>query len=134
MNRPNFTKLQWKIEKIVRNFKKPVEKLFQMGVYYFKLVCIWGKEKVLLLKFCPQNGWDYDKLEWPFRAEFTIRSELTIVLSRSKCCKNEFKTEVIEVGKEQFKSCTDITIAVIDEDTFPDDYVRNITFEIYVIQ
>ena len=114
MNRPNFTKLQWKIEKIDKIFKKPVEKLFQIGVYYFKLVCIWGTEKVLLIKFCPQNGWDYDKLEWPFRAELIIRSELTAMFPKyfsDKCCKNEFKTGVIEVGKEQFKSCTDITIA-----------------------
>ena len=106
INRPNFTKLQWKIEKIEKTPKgkiMPVEKHFQMDVYYFKLVCIWGNGNVLLLKFCPQNGWNYDKLEWPFRAEFTIHSELTIVLSehhRNKCCKNEFKTELIEVGSE----------------------------------
>ena len=80
MNRPNFTKLQWKIEKI---FKKPVEKLFQLGVYYFKLDCIWGTEKVLLIKFLPQIGWNHDKLEWPFRAEFIIRSELTAMFQTS---------------------------------------------------
>ena len=74
MNRPNFTKLQWKIDKF---FEQPVGKHFQIGVYYFKLVCIWGKDKVLLSKFLPQIGWNYDKLEWPFRAEFIIRSELT---------------------------------------------------------
>ena len=95
-------------------------------------------ENVLLLKFCPQNGWNYDKLEWPFRAEFIIRSELTIVFFRSygKCCKNEFKTGVIEVGREQFRSCIEITIAAIYEDAFSDgdfSYVENISFEIYVI-
>ena len=113
MNRPNFTKLEWKIEK---SLEKPAEKLFQIDVYYFKLVCIWGNRKVLLLKFCPQNGWNYDKLEWPFRAEFIIRSELQtnrdytrfseLTTSRSLArYKNEFKTGVIEVGREQFRSC-----------------------------
>ena len=132
MNRPNFKKLEWKIEKDLKN---PVEEHFQIGAYYFKLVCIWGKDNVLLLKFCPQNGWNYDKLEWPFRAEFIIRSELEANRDYTRY-KNEFKTEVIEVGREQFRSCTEITIAAIYEDAFSIDnfsYVENISFEIYVI-
>ena len=143
MNRPNFTKLEWKIKKIEKSLEKPAEKLFQIDVYYFKLVCIWGNRKVLLLKFCPQIGWNYDKLEWPFRAEFIIRSELTTQTYSSShknyssnYFKNVFQTEVIEVGKEQFRSCTEITIAAISEDRFSFDgfdYVEKITFEIYVI-
>ena len=91
-------------------------------------------ENVLLLKFRPQIGWDYDKLGWPFRAEFIIRSEL----QTSSCAryKSEFQPGVIEVGKEQFRSCTEVTIAVIYEDPFSDDnfrYVEEITFKIYVI-
>ena len=135
MNRPNFTKLQWKIEKIPKERIIPVEKHFRADGYYFKLVCIWGIDNVLSMKFCPQNGWDYDKLEWPFRAEFIIRSELTTNRYSARY-KNEFKTGVIEVGKEQFKSCTEITIAAIYEDTFSEDnfrYVEKIIFEIYVI-
>ena len=135
MNRPNFTKLQWKIEKIPKELKIPVEEHFQIDAYYFKLVCIWGKDNVLLLKFLPQIGWDYDKLEWPFRAEFIIRSKLETNGDYTRY-KSEFKTGVIEVGKEQFRPCTEITIAAIDEDQFSTGsfrYVNNITFEVYLI-
>ena len=92
-----------------------------------------GNRNALLLNFCPQNGWNYDTLKWPFRAEFIIRCELDISWYSTRY-KNEFKTDVIEVRKEQYRPCTEITIASIYESKFSfDTYVDKISFEIYVI-
>ena len=136
LNRPDFSKLEWNIKNLPKEMRVPVEAHFQIDGYYFKLECIWGNRNALLLNFCPQNGWNYDTLKWPFRAEFIIRCELDISWYSTRY-KNEFKTDVIAVKKEQYRPCTEITIASIYESKFSFDtirYVDKISFEIYVIQ
>ena len=55
-------------------------------------------ENNLAIYFSSQGGKDYDKLTWPFKAEF-----ITCVINHSDPCKTmEFKSELIEISKGDY--------------------------------
>ena len=54
----------------------------------------------LRIRIYPQNGFYYEKLKWPFKAEFTTR----LRSKRNPTITKEFKSEVIVVEREDFNS------------------------------
>ena len=90
--------------------------------------------KHLQITICPQNGCYYEKLKWPFKAEFTTR----LRSKHNPTVTNEFKSKAIVVEGEDFNSDSKKSFAIA---TFRSAYGEiegyltdgAVEFEIYVI-
>ena len=57
----------------------------------------------LLTDFCLKDGLDNDRLDWPFRAKFTVRLITTQPMIRPRES-DKFRSEVIGVSREDLAS------------------------------
>ena len=126
-------KLDW-IAKVPENLFGRAKKLFLIAGYQFEFDFHGHSySNHLQITICPQNGFYYEKLKWPFRAEFTTR----LRSQRNPTVTKEFKSAVIVVEREDFnsdsKKCFDI--AEIWGSQSMNDYLTDdvAEFEIYVI-
>ena len=92
-------RLVWRITKIPESgFSNITQKQFQVAGYNLEF-CIFSDFCNLLIGVRPQIGKNYDKLKWPFKAEFVIH-----LSSQSKPGNiKKFKSEVFEVEKEDIR-------------------------------
>ena len=63
------TKLNWRITKVPENEYSNFYEQFQVAGYNFKFH-FYNYFSDLQIVVCPQSGSNYDKLKWPFKAEF----------------------------------------------------------------
>ena len=81
-----------------------IQKQFVVAGYQFKFDfythSLSNLHKQLQISICPQNGFYYEKLKWPFKAEFTTR----LRSNRNPTVTKEFKSEVIVVKRKDFHS------------------------------
>ena len=99
-------KLEWQITILPdRNYDNRIDndntrKQFVVAGYHLSieiwLYCLRGFQ----IMFRPLNGWYYDKLKWPFKAEFITR----LNSHRNPKDTKEFKSKEIVVDKEDFNS------------------------------
>ena len=93
-------KLEW-ITKLPRSSICPVKKLFLIAGYQFEFDFYnFPFVNHLQIRIIPQNGFYYEKLKWPFKAEFRTR----FVSKRNPTVTKEFKSEAIVVEREDFNS------------------------------
>ena len=127
-------KLEWRITK-VSDSKSDITKRFLVAGYHFEFgFCRDYFGGLFLIRIRPLTGWYYEKLKWPFKAEFITR-----LYSHRNPDTEEFKSEVIVMEKELFNSDSKrrFTIATSPDDpTIPmrklyTDGVADV--EIYVI-
>ena len=94
------TKLEWitKLPDCDSNIKKQ----FVVAGYQFDFDFFNSRylDDSLYIRICPQNGFYYEKLKWPFKAEFTTR----LRSKRNPSVTKEFKSEVIVVERKDFNS------------------------------
>ena len=90
----------------------------------------------LHIRIRPQNGFYYEKLKWPFKAEFTTR----LRSKRNPSVTKEFKSEVIVVEREDFNSdfkkyFNIVTISYYEYKDIESDYLTDSVaeFEIFVV-
>ena len=106
---------------------------YQFEFYFFNIRFL---NNHLQVRISPQNGFYYEKLKWPFRAEFTTR----LRSKRNPTVTKEFKSKVIVVEREDFNSDSDeyfkiLIILCSEYKEFASDYLTNgvAEFEIYVM-
>ena len=92
-------KIVWRITKIPGSeFNSCIQKQFQVAGYNLEF-CISSDLINLQIRVRPQTGKNYDKLKWPFKAEF-----VTHFSSQSNPGNIEkFKSGVFEVKREDFR-------------------------------
>ena len=66
----NPTKLEW-ITKVPKNLFGSAKKLFLIAGYQFEFH-VQNIFNHLRISICPQNGFYYDKLKWPFKADLQL--------------------------------------------------------------
>ena len=110
-------KLVWRITEVPKSgHSSRILKRFQVAGYN--------------LDFCvyPQTGLSYDKLKWPFKAEFVIHSQ------NNPGNFKQFKSEVFERKRENFSFMSPTTIATFTTDEFLEHFINGeAEFEIFVI-
>ena len=93
------TKLDW-ITKLPEHYSH-IKKQFVVAGYQFEFVFHRDSyTNPFQITIYPQNGFYYEKLKWPFKAEFTTR----LRFQRNPTVTREFKSEVIVVEREDFNS------------------------------
>ena len=125
-------KQEWRITKLPDS-KSDVKKTFLIAGYHFE----FDFRKVLLTYFeimiRPLTGWYYEKLKWPFKAEFITH----LNSQRNPKYSSNFKSEEIVVEKEDFNSDSKrrFLIATISKNEFMErHYIDGVAdIEIYVI-
>ena len=126
-------KFVWRISKVPEGgYSRSIRKLFQvagynLGFHFFNF------SHSLWIEVRPQTGLNYDKLKWPFKAEF-----VTHLSSQSNPGNiKKFKSEVFEWKREdfQFGSYTSFfSIANFTRDEFLKHFTNGeAEFEIFVI-
>ena len=123
-------KLEWRITKLPEN--QNINQRFLVAEYLFEFTfCLVFLERFQII-IRPLNGWYYEKLKWPFKAEFITR----LNSQHNPTYNREFKREVIVVEKEHFNSDSDkrFIIATISKAEFMRNHYINgaAEFEIYV--
>ena len=127
--------LDW-IAKVPENIFVPAQKLFLIAGYQFKFVFHRNPySNSLQIRINPQNRFYYEKLKWPFKAEFTthLRSKHNSTVTKV------FKSKVIVIEREDFNSdsekCFDIVYTSSSEyRDIVSDYLTDVAeFEIYVM-
>ena len=121
-------KLEWRITKLP-DTKSGIQKRFIIAGYHLNFhFCQFGCFQIIIH---PLTGWYYDKLKWPFKAEF-----ITCLNSQHNINIKEFKSEVIVVEKEHFNSDSNksFVIALISKAEFMRNHYIDgeADFEIYV--
>ena len=125
-------KLEW-IAKVPGIFFGSAKTLFLIAGYQFEFV--FHGHNPLQITIHPQNGFYYEKLKWPFKAEFTTR----LRSNRNPTVTKEFKSEVIVIERKDFNSesrkCFNIVSASSSEykDIVGDYLTDEAEFEIYVV-
>ena len=128
-------KLEWRITKVPDlKLSSSIRKQFQVAGYHLELnFCNAFYHNSLQIRICPLGGWYYEKLKWPFKAEFITR----LSSQRNPTDTKEFKSEVFVVKREDFNSDSFIhfTIVTISRDEFLEQYFIDgeAEFEIFVI-
>ena len=104
---------------------------FEFDLYNSSLVINY-----LQISICPQNGFYYEKLKWPFKAEFTTR----LRSKRNPTATKEFKSEMIVLERKDFNSDSKkyfsiVTISSIEYRNIESNYLTNgvAEFEIFVL-
>ena len=127
------TKLEWRITKLPDS-KRDITKRFIVAGYHFEFCFCRDFYGCFQIKIRPLTGWCYEKIKWPFKAEFItcLNSQLS-----PKDIK-EFKSEVVVVQKHHFYSDSNesFIIATISRDAFVGSLYYTdgvIELEIYVI-
>ena len=95
--------LEWQITKLPDS-GGGIKKRFIVAGYHLEFeFCrnFYGRLQILM---CPLTGCFYEKLKWPFTAQFITR----LKCQHNPMCNSEFKSHVIVVEKEQFNSVTNI--------------------------
>ena len=129
------TKLEWITKLPARN--RNIKKQFIIAGYQFEFDFhrphYFNPLRIIIY---PQNGFYYEKLKWPFKAEFRTR----LKSKRNPTVTKEFKSEVIVVEREDFNSdsrkCFDIVSTPsseyieIERNYFTDGVAE---FEIFVV-
>ena len=126
-------KLEWRITKFPDS-KSDLTKRFIIAGYHFEFdFCQNFLEERFQIIIRPLNGWYYDKLKWPFKAEFITRLNSQHNPKETK----EFKSEVIVMEKKLFNPYSIISFVIAEISI--EDFQRNrcingvVEFEIYVI-
>ena len=109
---------------------------FLIARYQFEFEFFRPHFSLLQIIICPQNGFYYETLKWPFRAEFTTR----LRSQRNPTVTKEFKSKVIVVEREDFNSDSKKYFTIvsilgseygeIEGNYFTDDVAE---FEIFVV-
>ena len=128
-------KLEW-ITKLPGSFCR-IKKPFLIAGYQFEFVSNgYSYNNPFSIIICPQNGFYYEKLKWPFKAVFTTR----LKSKRNPTLTKEFKSEVIVVEREDFNSdsnkCFEIvSIFIVEYMEIEKNYLTDglAEFEIYVV-
>ena len=121
-------KLEWRITELPNN-RSDIKKRFLVAGYHLEFdFCQYSFGEFFCIRICPITGWYYEKLKWPFKAEFITRWNS----QHNSTYDREFKSEVIVVEKEDFNSDSNkrFIIAKISEDLFTR---RRLEIEMYVI-
>ena len=100
----NPIKLEW-ITKLPERYCN-IKKQFLIAGYQFEFVF---HRHYLQIIIHPQNGLYYEKLKWPFKAEFTTR----LISKRNPTVNKEFKSKVIVVEREDFNSDSKKTFNIV---------------------
>ena len=95
-------KLDWIAKVRESGHSSNIKKLFLIAGYQFEfdLYIYSFCFNHLRIRIYPQNGFYYEKLKWPFRAEFTTR----LRSKRNPTVTKEFKSKVIVVERKDFNS------------------------------
>ena len=107
-------KLEWRITKLPDSIHDNTLKRFIVAGYHLNFhFCLFGHFQIII---CPQSGWYYEKLKWPFKAEFITR----LNSHGNPLYIKEFKSEVVVVEKQHFNSDSNkrFIIARISKDEF----------------
>ena len=135
----SFTKLHWRITNIQKLLKTDYifsllhSEQFQDTGYNFLFKLRYGFDPILI-NFCPEKGVDYDKLNWPFKAEFVTR----LVCHHNPKASKEFRSKLIELEKRDYidhKELFGITIARIPKSCITAEFIKDgcIDLDIFVI-
>ena len=101
------TKLEWRITEPDSKHGNSTQKKFLVAGYHLEFN-IYVTFNHLLITFCPQNGWYYEKLKWPFKAEFITRLRSKITVTK------EFKSEAIIMERKDFNSDSNKCFVIAD--------------------
>ena len=129
---PKAIKLVWRITEVPEDgYYRGILKQFQVAGYNLEFN-FYDTFSNLQIVVYPQTGKNYDKLKWPFKAEF-----VTHLSSQSKPGNiKKFKSKVLEVKREDFR-CTFyiyFTIATFTRDEFLEHFINGeAEFEFFVI-
>ena len=112
------------------------KKQFVVAGYQFLFTFYTPYLPPLQITICPQNGFYYEILKWPFKAEFTTR----LISKRNPTVTKEFKSEVIVIERKDFHSDSKkyfdiVTIFKSDYREIERNYFTNdvAEFEIFVV-
>ena len=131
----NPIKLEW-ITKLPERYCH-IKKQFLIAGYqfefdFYRYYCF----NPLSIIICPQNGFYYENLKWPFKAEFRTR----LRSKRNPTVTKEFKSEVIVVERKDFNSDSKkyfniVTISNIEYRNIESNFLTDdvVEFEIFVI-
>ena len=125
------TKLNWRITKVPENEYSNFYEQFQVAGYNFKFH-FYNYFSDLQIVVCPQSGSNYDKLKWPFKAEFVTHLSSQSDPGNIK----KFKSELLIWKREYFDSDSylDFTIATFSRNEFLKHFINSeAEFEIFVI-
>ena len=124
-------KLVWRITEVPEvEYDRSIRKLFQVAGYNLEFH-LYDSSYNFQIVVAPQTGSNYDKLKWPFKAEF-----VTHLSSQSKPGNiKRFKSEVFEWKKEHFPyTLLFFNIATFSKDEFLKYFINGeAEFEIFVI-
>ena len=122
-------KLNWRVTEVPEDIFSSIQKQFQVAGYNLEF-CIFIDSFNLQIVVCPEKGKNYDKLKWPFKAEF-----VTHLSSQSKPGNiKRFKTEVFERKREDFNSDFPFIVATFSKDEYLEHFINGeAEFEIFVI-
>ena len=127
-------KLVWRITKLPESgLLNSIQKQFQVAGYNLKFL-FYNSSFDLQIVIFPQTGKNYDKLKWPFKAEFVTHLSSQSNLGNIK----RFKSEMLEWKRKDFNSDSVISpfpIAAFSKDEFLKQHFinRETEFEIFVI-
>ena len=126
-------KLDWRITGVPKSgYSNSILKQFQVAGYNLKFL-FYNYSSNLYIQIYPLTGLNYDKLKWPFKAEF-----VTHLSSQSNSGNiKKFKSEVLEWKRERFNSSSSVCPFIIATFTF-DEFLKYLInsgaeFEIFVI-
>ena len=126
-------KLDWRITKVPDNTKSDIIKRFIVAGYQFEFDLRLNLFSCFEIGIRPTNGWYYEKLKWPFKAEFITR----LNSQRYPKDSDEFKSKAIEVEKKHFNSDSNsrfIIVEITRDDFKRNNYIGGVAdIEIYVI-
>ena len=115
-------KLVWRITEVPESgLLNSIQKQFQVAGYNLKFL-FYNSSSDLQIGVSPQTGKNYDKLKWPFKAEF-----VTHLSSQSKPGNvKRFKSKMFEWNKEEFRynSLICFTIATFTRDEFLEHFIN----------
>ena len=128
-------KLVWRITELPESkYSKGIQKLFEVAGYNLKFL-FYNSSSDLQIGVILQTGKNYDKLKWPFKAEF-----VTHLSSQSNPGNiKRFNSEMLEWQRDDFNffvilDKSSFTIATFSKDEFLEYFINGeAEFEIFVI-
>ena len=112
-------KLEWRITKLPDS-RGGVNKRFLVAGYHLEFDFCRTSCGRLQINIRPLTGCFFEKLKWPFKAEFITR----LNSQHNSMYNSEFKSEMIVVEKKQFNSVTNIHLMYLARIS-KDDFMRN---------